>query len=68
MYRLAAIIWIMLGTTLAGIAMLVIVTVPELSGQSMQLIPAACGAAFVLAIPLSFLVAKRIEAQVRSAR
>lgn len=67
MYRLAAIIWIMLGTTLAGIAMIVIVTVPEFADQGMKLIPALCGAAFVVAIPLSFLVAKRIQAQMRSA-
>lgn len=67
MYRLAAIIWIILGTTLAGVAMLVVVTVPELAAQSMKLIPAACGAAIVIAIPLSFLVAKRIQAQMRGA-
>jgi hypothetical protein len=67
MFKLAAIIWIMLGTTLAGIAMIVIVTVPELSDQAMRLIPLLCGAAFVVAIPLSFWVAKRIQAQTRPA-
>ena len=47
--RLAGLIWIMLGTTLAGIALTVIVTVPELAEQATMLIPAAAIAARQLA-------------------
>lgn len=64
--RLGGLIWIMLGTLLAGVALTVIVTVPELADQSMRLIPIACGAAFILAIPFAILVAKRIRAQSRA--
>ena len=66
MYRIAAIIWIMLGTTLAGIAMMVIVAVPDLADQAMRLIPILCGAAFLLAMPLSYLIAKRIAGKMGS--
>lgn len=66
MYRIAAIVWIMLGTTLAGIAMMVIVAVPDLADQAMRLIPILCGAAFLVAIPLSYLIAKRIAGTLSS--
>jgi preprotein translocase subunit SecY len=66
MYRIAAIIWIMLGTTLAGIAVMIIVVVPDLAGQAMRLIPILCGTAFLLAMPLSYLIAKRIAGKMGS--
>jgi hypothetical protein len=66
MYRIAAIVWIMLGTTLAGIAMIVIVAVPGFAAEGMRLIPILCGAAFLLAIPLSYLVARRIAGKMGS--
>lgn len=61
MFRIAALIWIMLATTLAGISLLVIVTVPSLAGDAQFLIPVVCSAAFVAALPLSYLVAWRIS-------
>ncbi len=60
MFKIAAIVWIMLAVTLAGIALLIVVTVPSLNDQAATLIPIACGAAAVLAMPLSYLVARRI--------
>jgi hypothetical protein len=60
MFKIAAVVWIMLGTTLAGLALLVIVTVPQLSKDILFLLPIACGAAVVAAIPLSYLVAWRM--------
>jgi hypothetical protein len=60
MIKVAALLWIILGTMLAGIAMAVIVAVPALSGQAAQLIPVWCGAGFVLAVPLSIVMARRI--------
>lgn len=63
MFKIAALIWMVLGTTLAGIALIVIVTIPHLFDQGMVLIPIACGAAAVLAIPLSYLIARQIAAQ-----
>ena len=67
MTKLAGMIWIVLGTVLAGVAVLVIVAVPQFADQAMTYIPIACGAAVVLAIPISIILAKRIEAQTRRA-
>jgi hypothetical protein len=61
MKSLALLIWIVLGTTLAGVAMAAIVAVPALSGQAAQLIPILCGAGFVLAIPFAYVIARRLQ-------
>ncbi len=66
MLKIALLVWIMLGTTLAGIALTTIVAVPSLAAQATTLIPIACGAAIVLALPLSWWVARRITAATRS--
>ncbi len=58
--KVAAVVWIMLGTVLAGVAMTVIITKPPLADQAMKLIPIYCGAAFAVALPLSWIVARRI--------
>ncbi|HRD78699.1 MAG TPA: hypothetical protein PK264_22630 [Hyphomicrobiaceae bacterium] len=60
MLKIAALVWVMLGTTLAGIAMTAILSVPQLAEQSTRLIPMLCSAGFVLAMPISYLVAKKI--------
>ncbi len=61
MFKIAAVVWIMLATTLAGIALLVVVTVPSLASQAQFLIPVACGGAIVAAMPLSYIVARQIS-------
>ena len=61
MLRLAALVWIMLATTLAGVTLLVIVTVPSLAAHAREFIPMACGAAIIVAMPLSYLIAWRIS-------
>lgn len=60
MLRLAAMLWLIAGTALAGVAMTVIVTVPEFIEQGARLIPIFCGGAFVLAIPVAWLLARQI--------
>ncbi|KAB2847182.1 MAG: hypothetical protein F9K44_14020 [Hyphomicrobiaceae bacterium] len=67
MTKLAGMIWIMLGTVLAGVAMLVIVATPQFADQAMTYIPIACGAAIVIAIPIAWIIARRIENQTRRA-
>ncbi len=67
MLKVALLIWIMLGTTLAGVAMAAIVSVPQLAEQSALLIPWLCGAGFVLAIPFSFVIARKIMANISPA-
>jgi len=61
MFKIAAVVWIMLAVTLAGVALLVIVTVPSLAAQAAFLIPVVCSGAIVVAMPLSYLVARRIS-------
>ena len=63
MLKLAVIVWIMLATTLAGIAVLVLLTLPWLATDPMRMIPVAAAGAAVLAMPLSFLIARRIQAE-----
>ncbi|MEQ1714790.1 MAG: hypothetical protein ABL907_02185 [Hyphomicrobium sp.] len=67
MFKIASLVWMMLATTLAGIAVIAVVAVPSLAEQAMLLIPVAVVAGVVLAIPLSYLVAKKIQGSARSA-
>lgn len=60
MFKIAALIWIMLGTTLAGVALTAIVATPQLAANSAKLIPISCGLGFLIAIPISMMIAKRI--------
>lgn len=60
MLKIATILWIIIGTTLAGIALTAVVSVPSMVDQSMKLIPWAVFAGFVAAIPVSWLVAAKI--------
>lgn len=61
MLKLAVLVWMVLGTTLAGALVVVIVSVPALSGQGMSLIPIAAAAGFVLAVPAAILIARKID-------
>ncbi len=63
MLKIAALLWIVVGTALAGVAMTVIVTVPAFYDQGMQLIPIFCGAAFLVAMPVSWIIARRVAPQ-----
>lgn len=68
MFKIASLVWIVLGTTLAGIALVVVLVVPELAKNSMLLIPVACIGAAVVALPISAMIAKRIQAQTARGR
>lgn len=60
MMKVAALLWIIVGTVLAGVAMTAIVTVPRLLENGAVLIPIACGVAFLLAMPVAYLIARQI--------
>ncbi len=62
MLKIAIIVWMVAGTTLAGIAIMAVLAVPTLAVHDMQYIPLAAIVGFVVAIPLAYLVAKRIVA------
>ncbi len=61
MLKLALVIWLMLGTMLAGIAVLVVVSDTSLLDQGMKMIPLAAVGGFLIALPLSFMVSKRLS-------
>ncbi|GEM_PF-1302512 len=60
MFKVSILIWIMLGTVLAGTSMIVVLIVPSLAGQAIKNIPDAVALGFVFAMPLSYLVARQI--------
>jgi hypothetical protein len=62
MFKIALIVWMMAGTTLAGIAIMAVLTVPALAVHDMQYIPYAGIAGFLVAIPIALVVGKRIAA------
>ncbi len=62
MFKIAVLLWMIGGTVLAGIAIMVVLTVPTLAVKDMQYIPVAAIIGFVVAIPIAYVVAKRIRA------
>lgn len=62
MWKIATLVWIVLGTTLAGSALTIVVAMPSLASQSMKLIPIFALAGFAAAVPLAVWIAKKIEA------
>jgi hypothetical protein len=63
MAKLATVIWIMLGIAFAGAFGLVVLATPPLAGEAAELLPWAALAGFVVAVPASVLVARRIMAE-----
>ena len=61
MLKISVIVWIMLGTALAGTAVIAVLTA-GLADQAMRNIPLAALVGFGIAMPLSYLVATKIGA------
>ena len=61
MLKIAIIIWIVLGATLAGCGLTIVLATPALADQAMKLIPWAALAGFVLAMPISWLIASNLS-------
>jgi hypothetical protein len=62
MIKISFLVWIILGTALAGTAVIAVLAVPTLALQAMKNIPFAVLIGFVAAMPLSYLVARKIGA------
>lgn len=58
---LFALIHLLAGTVLAGVLIIVVVSVPALYDLGMQTIPVAVLAGFALAIPVAYLIARAIK-------
>jgi len=63
MKAVAAILWIIVGTTLAGVGLMIVVATPGLADHAMKFIPWAVLAGFVLALPISVSLAVRLKGQ-----
>ncbi len=62
MFKISFLVWMMLGTALAGSAVIAVLAVPSLADQAMKNIPFAVLIGFIAAMPLSYLVARKIDA------
>ena len=61
MFKIVVIVWMIVGTAFAGIAVMTILSVPALAAHDMAYIPYAAIAGFLLAIPVAYVVAGRIS-------
>lgn len=63
MLKIAAPVWLILGTVLAGVAVTAGLSVPSLSGSSqdmMKFIPIAAVVGYIVAIPFAAVIARKI--------
>ena len=67
MFKVAVLVWILIGVVGAGVAALVVLAVPSLSVNAMKLLPIVALGGFVVTIPISFVIAKMILAQTKGA-
>ena len=67
MFKVALLVWILIGVVGAGAALLVVLAVPSLSVNAMKLLPYVTAAGFIVTIPISFVIAKLILAQTKGA-
>lgn len=65
MWRLALLLWVMGGTVLAGVLVVVVLLTPSLA--PMKFIPIAAALGAIVAIPPAFMAAKAIAARTREA-
>ena len=67
MFKVALLVWILIGVVGAGAALTVVLAVPSLSANAMKLLPIVSIAGFIVTIPISFVIAKMILAQTKGA-
>ena len=60
MTRLIGLLYGLVGTVLAGMGIIAVVTIPSLADRGMTLIPVAAIVALVLALPISWVIARAI--------
>ena len=65
MLRLVSLLYGLVGTVLAGIALTAVLSVPSFADRSMTLLPVAIAVCLLLAAPITWLVARAILANGR---
>ena len=68
MFKVSLIVWMVLGTAVAGTAVIAVLATPGLADQAMKNIPLAVLIGFTLAMPLSYLVARKIAGAIGDKR
>ena len=66
MGKFAAILWLMLAPTLAGMCIMILLFIPALTNNQMKLMVPAALIGIILAIPVSILVAKKISSNFKT--
>jgi preprotein translocase subunit SecF len=61
MFKVSILVWMILGTALAGTTVIAVLAVPSLAAEAMKNIPFAVLIGFAAAMPLSYLVARKIS-------
>jgi hypothetical protein len=65
MLKVAVLIWVVLGTTLAGTLVLVVLMMPSLQSQAMKFVALAGIGGYIISLPLSWIVAGRLMASMK---
>lgn len=60
MTRLAVVLWVMGGTVLAGVAVLVVLLTPSLQAEALRFIPIAAILGYAVGVPVALMAAKSI--------
>jgi hypothetical protein len=63
MMKVAAIVWIVMGTVLAGSGVAAVLSVPSLASEAIRYLPLAGVAGYLAAVPISLLMAWRLTKQ-----
>jgi hypothetical protein len=64
MLKLAAVVWIMVGTVFAGSAVAAVLSVPQLAAEAMRYLPMAGLGGYIAAVPVALLLAWRMTRSV----
>jgi len=60
MMKLAVIVWIVVGTVFAGAAVAAVLTVPSLASEALRYLPVAGIGGYLVAMPVAWLLARRM--------
>ncbi len=63
MIKVAAILWIVVGTVLAGSGVVAVLSVPSLASEAIRYLPLAGISGYVAAVPVALLIAKHLTRQ-----
>jgi hypothetical protein len=60
MFKIAAVMWIIIGAVFAGSAVVAILSTPSLADQAIRYVPMAGIGGYILAIHVAYLVSRRL--------